>query len=220
MTDLSFVHVFERGADTSAPTLLLLHGTGGNERDLLPLGRSLAPGASLLSPRGKVLERGMPRFFRRLAEGVFDLQDLRRQTADLARFLDDAAKRYRLDRGRVIAAGFSNGANIAASLLLLEPGSLAGAILFRAMVPIVPDTPPTLPGTPVLLSAGKADPLVPPSGTRELATLLERSGARVTLEWQDGGHQLEEGDIRAAEEWLEDVRLGPRSHVLGQARRG
>jgi predicted esterase len=202
VTDLSFVHEFEKGTDPSAPTLLLLHGTGGSEHDLLPIGRSLVPGASLLSPRGKVLERGMPRFFRRLAEGVFDLDDLELQTQDLARFLAAAAERYRFDPSRVIAVGFSNGANIAASLLMLVPGSLAGAVLFRAMVPIVPDPLPNLSGTPVLLSAGRSDPLVDPAGSEKLASLLQRCGADVTLEWQQAGHHLGAGDIETAHAWL------------------
>ena len=133
--DLGFAHLFEPPADVEAPILLLLHGTGGDEYDLIPFGRALSPGAGLLAPRGKVLEQGMPRFFRRLAEGVFDVEDLRRRTAELADFVSAAAKTYRFDPGRVLAAGFSNGANIAASLLLLRPGVLAGAALFRAMVP-------------------------------------------------------------------------------------
>ena len=202
MSDLSFVHVFEPAADPAAPTLLLLHGTGGSEQDLLPLGRSLSPGSALLSPRGNVLERGMPRFFRRLAEGVFDLPDLRQQTHDLARFLEAAAGRYRFDQGRVVAVGFSNGANMAASLLLLEPGTLEGAVLFRAMVPIVPDPLPSLPGTPVLLSAGRSDPIVDPAGSTQLAALLEGCGARVTLEWQEGGHNLMAADVRVAAAFL------------------
>ena len=202
MTDPAFVHIFEPAADPSAPALLLLHGTGGSEHDLLPLGRSLAPGSALLSPRGKVLERGMPRFFKRFAEGVFDLDDLRRQTHDLAGFLGAAATRYGFDPARVIALGFSNGANIAASLLLLEPGSLAGAMLFRAMVPLVPDPLPSLPGTPVLLSAGRSDPLVDPAGSEQLAALLKRCGARVTLEWQEAGHHLGAADVEAAHLWL------------------
>jgi len=205
VTDLAFVHVFEPASNASAPTLLLLHGTGGSEHDLVPLGRSLDPGAALLSPRGKVLERGMPRFFRRFAEGVFDLDDLRQQTRDLAAFLHAASAHYHFDPARIIAVGFSNGANIAASLLLHEPGALAGAILFRAMVPLVPDPLPDLSGTPVLLSAGRADPLVDPAGSEHLATLLERCGARVTLEWQEAGHHLGAADVEAAHAWLSET---------------
>jgi len=205
VTDLSFVHVFEPASSASAPTLLLLHGTGGSEHDLVPLGRSLTPGAALLSPRGRVLERGMPRFFRRFAEGVFDLDDLRQQTRDLAAFLRAAAAHYRFDPARVIAVGFSNGANIAASLLLLEPESLAGAILFRPMVPLVPDPLPDLSATPVLLSAGRSDPLVDPAGSEHLAALLKRCGARVTFEWQEAGHHLGAADVEAAHAWLSET---------------
>src|SRR3954466_207184 len=144
MTDLGFVHRFERGARPSLPPLLILHGTGGNEDDLLPLGKMIAPGAALLSPRGKVLEHGMPRFFRRLAEGVFDEEDLKLRARELAEFVRAAAAQYRFDAGRVTAVGYSNGANIASAMLLLAPGVLSRAVLFRAMVPLVPDPLPAL----------------------------------------------------------------------------
>src|SRR5437588_9417037 len=147
-----FIHEFVPGS--SERTLLLLHGTGGNERDLIPLGHELDPGAALLSPRGKVLEHGMPRFFRRLAEGVFDLEDLTRRTHELADFVADAATRYGFDPRNVIAVGFSNGANIAASLLLLRPETLAAAVLFRPMIPLVPETLPDLSRVPVFIAAG------------------------------------------------------------------
>jgi len=153
-----FIHVFTPGADPSAPTLLLLHGTGGDEQDMLPLA-GLLPGAAVLSPRGKVLENGMPRFFRRLAEGVFDVEDVKRRAHELADFVEASSASYGLDRERVFAMGFSNGANIAAAVLLLRPGVLRGAVLFRAMVPLIPDALPTLPATPVLLSNGRSDPL-------------------------------------------------------------
>src|SRR6267143_2924645 len=197
---LDFIHEFVPGS--SERTLLLLHGTGGNERDLLSLGRELDHNASLLSPRGQILERGMPRFFRRLAEGVFDLEDLRRRTIELADFVAAAAAHYGFDPRRVIAVGFSNGANIAASLLLLRPETLGGAVLFRAMVPIVPDPLPTIPGTPVLLSNGRLDPLVSPAETERLTALLREAGADVTLAWQQAGHELTEGDIERARVWL------------------
>lgn len=196
----SFVHVFTPG--TTSTTLLLLHGTGGDERDLLPLGEMLLPGAAILSPRGQVLEHGMPRFFRRLAEGVFDEVDLRQRAGDLARFVASTAERHHFDARKVIAVGFSNGANIASALLLLHPGVLAGAILFRAMVPLVPDSPPSLESTRVLISNGRADPLVAPEETERLATLLRSAGADVTVEWQPGGHQLTQADIRTARAWL------------------
>ena len=153
----------------SSPVLLLLHGTGGNEEDLLDLGHSLHPGAALLSPRGKVLENGMPRFFRRLAEGVFDEADLIRRTHELADFVAAAEAEYQLQSRKVVAVGYSNGANIAASLLLLRPETLSGAVLLRAMVPIVPESLPDLAGIPVLLAAGRGDPYVPPEGTNQLA---------------------------------------------------
>jgi predicted esterase len=200
--DLGFVHVFEPPAAPETPVLLLLHGTGGDEHDLLPLAARLAPGAGVLSPRGKVLERGMPRFFRRLAEGVFDLDDLRRRTAELAEFIARAAAHHGFTGRRVVAAGFSNGANMAASLLLLAPGALAGAVLFRAMVPLEPEPPPELEGTPVLLSSGCNDPLVAPAETERLAGLLRKTGAAVTLVWQPAGHELTGGDVEAARDWL------------------
>lgn len=195
---LGFAHVFEPAARAGAPTLLLLHGTGGDEHDLLPLGRGLAPGAALLSPRGRVLERGMPRFFRRLAEGVFDVPDLIRRSAELADFVSRAAGDYGFDAGRVIAVGFSNGANIAASLLLLHPGTLAGAVLFRPMVPLEPEVVPDLDGLPVLIAAGLGDPVARPPEVERLAALLRRAGARVTVRWADAGHELSSADLAAA----------------------
>jgi phospholipase/carboxylesterase len=202
----TFEHVWEPAADSAAPTLLLLHGTGGNEKDLLPLGRMLAPGAALLSPRGRVLEQGMPRFFRRLAEGVFDLEDLVKRTAELAEFVHVASHTYQFDLRHVVAVGFSNGANIAASTLLLHPQVLGGAVLFRAMVPIVPDPLPALPATPVLLSNGRRDPLVSTEETERLADLLRRAGAALSLEWQSAGHELTHADLTRAQTWLSAMR--------------
>jgi predicted esterase len=200
--ELSFVHHYQPGKTAGSPTLLLLHGTGGNEQDLLSLAPELLPGAGVLSPRGKVLENGMPRFFRRLAEGVFDLDDLRVRTAELADFVIAAATLYTFEPSRVVAAGFSNGANIAGSLVLLRPGVLDRAILFRAMVPLVPDPLPSLPGTPVLVSNGRADPIVAAAETERLATLLRDAGAEVTLVWQAAGHHLVPEDVIRAREWL------------------
>lgn len=202
MPALDFVHVFRPPATPDAPTLLLLHGTGGNEHDLVPLAEMLAPTAGVLSPRGKVLEHGMPRFFRRLAEGIFDVEDLKRRTIELGEFIADACKEYGLDPTRIIAAGFSNGANIAASLLLLRPGAIGGAILFRAMVPFVPDPLPSIPGTPVILSNGRMDPLVTPAETERLASLLRAAGADVSLVWQSAGHQLTQDDLVQARQWV------------------
>jgi len=185
-------------------TLLLLHGTGGNERDLISLGRELDPDASLLSPRGKTLENGMPRFFRRLAEGVFDLEDLKKRTNELADFVASAAKHYEIDTGQIIAVGYSNGANIAASMLLLRPEILSEAILFRAMVPLSPDTKPELGSTRIFLGAGAHDPIVPASNTRELADLFRSAGADVTIRFFQTGHQLSAADVDAAREWLSE----------------
>lgn len=183
-------------------TLLLLHGTGGDENDLLPWGSALARGAGLLSPRGQVREGGSNRFFRRFAEGVFDEADIRRRAAELADFVGHAADRYGFDRGNVCAVGYSNGANIAAAVLLLHPGALAGGLLYRAMLPLHPDPLPELPGSRVLLSAGRADPLVSAGATEELARLLRAAGGRVTLEWRDAGHGLVPADIEAGRRWL------------------
>ena len=204
--ELGFVHVYEpppaSATQNGSRTLLMLHGTGGNEHDLLPLARMLAPEAGVLGPRGQVLERGMPRFFRRLAEGVFDLDDLQRRTHELAEFVTEAAKQYAFDPRRVVAVGFSNGANIAGGLLLLRPEVLGAAILIRAMVPLVPEPLPSLPGTPVLISNGQRDPLVAPEETERLAALLKTAGADVTVAWQPAGHELTSADVSRATEWL------------------
>jgi predicted esterase len=204
---LSFIHRYEPPARPGLPTLLLLHGTGGDENDLLPLGRNLMPDAGMLSPRGKILEQGMPRFFRRLAEGVFDVEDLKRRTAELADFIAEAADHYGFDARRVVAVGFSNGANIAASLLLSRPGVLAAAVLFRAMVPFVPDAPPPPSGASVLLSNGSADPFVPAAEVERLASLLRAAGADVTVEMQPAGHHLTQRDVTRARDWLASLKL-------------
>jgi phospholipase/carboxylesterase len=204
-SDLGFIHRFVPAEGDDPTALLLLHGTGGNEDDLLPLGRMLDERAALLSPRGKVLENGMPRFFRRLAEGVFDQEDLLRRTHELAEFVEAAVPEYDLDPRRIFAVGFSNGANIAASLLLLHPGLLACAVLLRAMTPFEPEITPDLPGTPVYLAAGRSDTMVPPESTERLAGLLRETGAEVTLDWQPGGHGIGHAEIEAAREWLSKV---------------
>jgi predicted esterase len=201
MPDLGFAHRFLPGSP-SLPVLLLLHGTGGDESDLLPLGEALLPGAPRLSPRGKVLENGMPRFFRRLAEGVFDLDDLRKRTDELADFVEAATEAYGLNGHRTIAVGLSNGANIAASMLLLRPGTLGGALLIRPMVPLVPETLPDLRGVSVQINAGQVDPLVPPPQSEALAQLLTDAGASVKLHWIAGGHALTREDLEAGREWF------------------
>src|SRR5256884_2655701 len=174
-----FIHEFVPGS--SERTLLLLHGTGGNEHDLIPLGRELDPNAALLSPRGKVLENGMPRLFRRLAEGVFDLEDLKYRTHELADFVTAAAQHYGFASDNVVAVGYSNGANIAASMLLLLPEILSATILFRAMVPLVPETMPSLNSKRIWIGAGAHDRIVPASSTKELVEMLRDAGADVTI---------------------------------------
>ncbi|KTS31606.1 hydrolase [Methylobacterium indicum] len=200
MAALSFQHRFEPAADPALPPLLLLHGTGGDEDDLLPLGRALSPGAALLSPRGQVLEGGAPRFFRRLAEGVFDEADVVRRAGDLAGFVTAARAGYGL--AAPIAVGFSNGANIAAALMLLHPGVLSGAVLLRAMVPL--STPPAarLQGEPVLILSGRMDPIVPADNAAGLAAMLRDAGAAVTHEVLPAGHGLSQADLVRATAWL------------------
>lgn len=200
---LDFTHEFRPG--TSGRTLLLLHGTGGDESSLLDLGRRLDPDAALLSPRGKVLENGMPRFFRRLAVGVLDEEDLKRRASELAGFVEAAVGAYGLDAGRVVALGYSNGANIAAGLLLLRPDVLRGAILFRPMVPLVPDRQPDLTDVDVLVTAGFQDPLTPVDQVQQLVAMLSDGGARVAEHFLEAGHELTSADIDAARDWLRRV---------------
>ena len=199
-----FIHEFVPG--NSDRTLLLLHGTGGSERDLIPLGQDLDSNASLLSPRGQVLENGRPRFFRRLAEGVFDLEDLRKQTHQLADFVVSATERYQIDAMKIVAVGYSNGANIVASVLLLRPEVLSAAILFRAMVPLIPETQPNLTSVRAWIGAGSFDPIVPVSETKKLAELLREAEADVTIRFFQSGHELTPDDVEAAREWLRTLK--------------
>ena len=203
--DLGFVHRYVPGEDGSGPTLLLLHGTGGNEEDLVPLGETLAPGAAFLSPRGKVSEYGAPRFFRRLAEGIFDHEDLLFRTHELAEFVKAASEEYGFDPSKVVAVGYSNGANVAASTILLHPGLLRAAVLFRAMVPFEPDLTPDLSGMPVFLAAGRMDRMIPPDNTQRLADILLEAGADVDLRWRDTGHPLTYEEVGEAKAWLSEV---------------
>ena len=183
-------HIFNKGKNEKKPTLLLLHGTGGNELDLVPLAGRIDDEASVLSVRGNVLENGMPRFFRRLAEGVFDIEDLIFRTKELNDFLDEAAVKYGFDRNNVIAVGYSNGANIAASLLFHYQNALKGAILHHPMVPLRGIEMPDLSGKSVFIAAGTNDPICPPAESEELQSLLEKANAKVELHWENRGHQL------------------------------
>ncbi|MDQ0971328.1 phospholipase/carboxylesterase [Neobacillus niacini] len=194
-------HIFNKGQDLTKPTLLLLHGTGGNELDLLPLAGRIDVEASVLSVRGNVLENGMPRFFRRLAEGVFDEEDLVFRTKELNKFLDEAAEMYGFDRDNIIAIGYSNGANIAGSLLFHFQNALKGAILHHPMVPRKGIDLPDLSGKSVFIAAGTNDPICSPLESAELQVLLEKANAKVELHWEDRGHQLTANEVEAAAQW-------------------
>ncbi|MDV2685045.1 alpha/beta hydrolase [Alkalihalophilus lindianensis] len=197
-------HIFKEATEENLPTLVLLHGTGGNEEDLLPLADIIAPKAAVLGIRGNVLENGMPRFFRRLSEGVFDEEDLIFRTKELNEFLDEAAENYHFNRENLVAIGYSNGANIAASLLYHYQSSLKGAALFHAMVPRRDVEIPSANEVPIFIGAGKLDPLIPAKETKELIDDLNRAGANVTEYWGEGGHQLTRDEVIDAKRWFEE----------------
>lgn len=203
MTDLGFIHRFIPATQPGKPPLLLLHGTGGDENDLIPLAAQLSPGSALLSPRGNVTENGMPRFFRRLAEGVFDLADLKVRTAELADFIAAARKIYDIDAP--VAVGFSNGANIAAALLLTRPQLLHGAVLLRAMLPFELEPLPDLAGKPVLLLSGSNDTMISAAGRERLAAVLQAAGADLVYKVLPTGHNLTQNDLTIAAQWLEHL---------------
>lgn len=200
-------HLFQKGRISNLPTLILLHGTGGTERDLLPLAEMISPDSSVLSIRGNVLENGMPRYFRRLREGVFDEEDLIFRTKELFEFLNDAAAQYEIDRGNFVAVGYSNGANIAASLLFHYENALRGAILHHPMVPRRGISLPDLSNVPVFIGAGKNDPICSPEESKELETLLTEAGAKVNVHWESYGHQLTQTEVQAAAEWFKSQYL-------------
>ncbi|MCY8971183.1 alpha/beta hydrolase [Bacillus atrophaeus] len=199
-------HIFNKGKDSTKPTLLLLHGTGGNELDLLPLAGRIDDKASVLSVRGNVLENGMPRFFRRLTEGVFDEEDLIFRTKELNEFLDEAAEKYSFDRDNIIAIGYSNGANIAASLLFHYKNALKGAVLHHPMVPRKGINLPDLSGKFVFIAAGTNDPICSPMESTELQSLLEKANANVELHWENNGHQLTIEEVEAAAQWYQKIQ--------------
>jgi phospholipase/carboxylesterase len=198
-------HIFNKGKDPARPTLLLLHGTGGNELDLLPLAGRIDDEASVLSVRGNVLENGMPRFFRRLAEGVFDVEDLIFRTKELNEFLDEASVKYGFDRDNIIALGYSNGANIAASLMFHYQNALKAAILHHPMVPRKGIELPDLSGKSVFIAAGTNDPICSPMESAELESLLEKANAKVELHWYNRGHQLTIDEVEAAAAWYRQL---------------
>jgi phospholipase/carboxylesterase len=201
--DLGFVHRFVPTEDSaSGETLVVLHGTGGDENDLIGIGQAIAPRAAILSPRGNVLENGAPRFFRRLAEGVFDPKEVRSRAEELARFIRAAVITYRLDPARVFALGYSNGANVASTVMFVEPGILQGAILFRPMLVYEPTEKNDLTGSAVFISAGRMDPIVPTASVERLAELFELAHAEVTLKWQMVGHNLVPSEVSEAADWL------------------
>jgi phospholipase/carboxylesterase len=194
-------HIFKQGSDASKPVLLLLHGTGGTEQDLLPLAEMIDPEVSVLSVRGNVSENGMPRFFRRLAEGVFDEEDLIFRTKELHEFLDKAANEHGFDRSNIVAFGYSNGANIAASLLFHYNDSLKGASLHHPMVPLRGIQMPNLFEVPVFIAAGKNDPICPAAESEELDELLRGAGAKTTVHWEMNGHTLTGSEVAVAADW-------------------
>ena len=204
MNESGFIyrHLEAEDRSGSARMLLMLHGTGGNEDDLLPMGRALDSGAALLSPRGRVLENGMPRFFRRLAEGVFDEQDVIRRAQELADFIKQFARANEIDPADIVAVGYSNGANIASAMMLLGLAPFTRAILFRPMVPLVPDDGAALEGHRVFISGGKLDPIATPAEVQRLAALLRGNGADVEVQIVDSGHELTTADLTAAKQWL------------------
>ena len=202
-TELSFIHRFKPASRPGKPPILLLHGTGGNEDDLLPLGGMIAPGSALLSPRGKVLEGGMPRFFRRLREGIFDEEDVRCRAHELADFIAQARDSYNLVAP--VAVGFSNGANIAAAVLQLRPEALAGAALLRAMVPLQDPPATDLTGKPVLILSGASDPIVPAENAQRLASLLQTAGATVEHRVLPTGHGLSQTDVALVKAWIDQL---------------
>lgn len=193
-------HIFHK-ENLNNPTFLLLHGTGGDERDLLPIAHMINPEYNVLSVRGEVIENGMNRFFKRLAEGIFDEEDLVARTHQLKEFVDQAAIDYEFDRSRVVAIGYSNGANIATSLLFHYSNALSKAIILHPMVPIHVKLP-DLTGVPVFIGAGRNDPICLPSQSIELEKLLNDANANVMLHWENNGHRLVESEIQAAKEWL------------------
>ncbi len=199
----AFIHRFVPGAGAS--TVLVLHGQGGDENDFLPVAGALAGGAAFLSPRGEAIENGERRFFARISRDVFEESEVRTRTADLAGWLAEAVRHYGLDARRVYAMGFSNGASIAASLMLLYPGLLAGALLLRPRTIIEPSVLPDLNGAPVLVISGERDEKMPSGAGEHLARLLGRAGAAVEMAMLDTEHGLTPQDFSLGKRWFSKV---------------
>ena len=196
--------LFINGIDSKLPTLFMLHGTGGTEHDLVSIAKYISPASSILSVRGNILENGMPRFFKRLAEGVFDEEDLTLRTRELRDYLNEASVKYSFDRNNVVAIGYSNGANIAASMLFQYENVLRGAVLHHPMVPIRGRDLPKMTSFPVFIGAGKNDPICLPAETVELSEILSVAGADVTIHWEQNGHQLTHSEVEAAQFWFSE----------------
>ncbi len=199
-----FIHRFIPAAAEGLKPLLLLHGTGGNEDDLLPVADAVGPGRAVLSPRGKVLEGGMPRFFRRFAEGKFDEDDVIARAHELADFVAQSKARYNIDTP--VAVGFSNGANIAAAMLLLRPEALAGAVLIRVMTPLYRTrSEAKLDGKPILMLSGAMDPIVQQSDAANLAAQFRAAGAALSHQVLPAGHGLTRLDMTMAKDFLDSI---------------
>ena len=193
-------HFAELAAPKGAPLLVLLHGTGGDENDLMELGRQVLPGAHLLAPRGDVLEGGAPRFFKRLGMGVYDMADLARATQKLASFIGDKIEALR--PSSVAALGYSNGANVLAATLMERPGLVGRAVLMHPLIPFAPPPQPGLAGTRVLITAGRSDPIAPADLTEQLAAYFTAQGARAAIAWHEGGHEIRQNEVQAARDFL------------------
>lgn len=200
---MTMQHVINKGQNDT--TLLLLHGTGGNEHDMLPLVQLIDDQANVLSVRGNVSENGMPRFFKRIAEGIFDEEDLIKRTHELNDFVTQAAQDNTLDRSKVVAIGYSNGANIAASLMYHDKDALNAAILFHPMVPLRNIELPDLTGKKVFIGAGVNDPISPKEETEELAAALKNAGAEVEIFWHQSGHSLTQEEVQNAAAWYKSL---------------
>lgn len=197
---MSFVYRYLPGTGEDPRTAIVFHGTGGDENSLVPFAQSLMPGAAILSLRGRVDENGMPRFFRRFAEGAFDYDSIRIESDAVAEFLKQASVDYGIDLETAVGVGYSNGANIAWSTLLRHPGSFGTLVLFRPMVTL--DDSSDLTGKRIFVGTAEQDPIVPIENVQRLIEQMKSCGAQVEVSWHPGGHQLTRGEITLASSWL------------------